>query len=127
MDHGLCPVDRCEGGRRPTGSVQKRLSWMLRSTGIPNTRIRLELLNRAYRRGMTIEAVLQTPDGGWRVEIVKRGQTHWYRIVHGDNTIGWLSIAAVERILAEADVNMADLVDARTEPRPADNGQHGAA
>ena len=46
---------------------------------------------------MTTEAVLQTRDGAWRVEIVKRGQTHWYRIVHGDNTIDWLSIAAVER------------------------------
>jgi hypothetical protein len=25
--------------------------------------------------GMAIEAALQTPDGAWRVEIVKRGQT----------------------------------------------------
>jgi hypothetical protein len=76
---------------------------------------------------MTIEAALQTPDGAWRVEIVKRGQTHWYRIVHADNEIDWLSIPAVERILAEAGIDMADFVDARPEPSPEDNGQHGAA
>jgi bifunctional non-homologous end joining protein LigD len=75
-----------------------------------------ESLNHAYRRGVTIESALQTRDGAWRVEIVKRGQTHWYRIVHGANAIDWLSIAAVERILAEACIDMADLVDATTTP-----------
>jgi bifunctional non-homologous end joining protein LigD len=54
-------------------------------------------------------------------------QTHWYRLVHGDNTIDWLSTAAVERILTDAGVNMADPIDAASEPRPVDNGQHGAA
>jgi hypothetical protein len=46
----------------------------------------------------------------WRVEVVKRGHTHWYRIVHGDSEIDWLSIAAVERILGEAGIGIADLV-----------------
>jgi bifunctional non-homologous end joining protein LigD len=57
----------------------------------------------------TVEGALQTPDGSWRVEIVKRGRTRWYRIVHGDDVIDWLSIAAVERILGEAGVSMAQL------------------
>lgn len=57
----------------------------------------------------------------------QRGQALWYQIVHGDNTIDWLSIAAVERILAEAGIDMADLVDARREPRPRDDGRHCVA
>lgn len=52
---------------------------------------------------------MQTPDGAWRVEIVKRGQSQWYRIVHGDSVLDWLSIAAVQRILDEAGIDMADL------------------
>jgi bifunctional non-homologous end joining protein LigD len=69
-----------------------------------------------------IEGALQTPDGAWRVEIVKRGRTRWYRIVHADNEIDWLSITAVERVLGEAGVDMADLVEApltvETAPAP---------
>jgi hypothetical protein len=77
---------------------------------------------------VTIEGALQTPDGAWRVEIVKRGQTRWYRVVHGDNEVDWLSIAAVERVLSEAGVDMAALVDAPTMATPAaDDRQHGAA
>jgi bifunctional non-homologous end joining protein LigD len=45
---------------------------------------------------------MQTPDGRWRVEVVRRGRTRWYRIVHGEDVLDWLSIAAVERILDEA-------------------------
>ncbi|WP_199512189.1 hypothetical protein [Nucisporomicrobium flavum] len=43
---------------------------------------------------MTVEGVLQTPDGLWRVEVVRRD-----------------SIAAVERILADAGVDRATLID----------------
>jgi bifunctional non-homologous end joining protein LigD len=50
---------------------------------------------------------MQTPDGEWRVEIVRRGRTRWHRIVSGDNQIDWLTIAGVQRILAEARVDMA--------------------
>ena len=54
---------------------------------------------------------MQTPDGRWRVEAIRRGTSRWYRIVRGDEdaVIDWLSIAAVERILAEAGVDMAHL------------------
>jgi hypothetical protein len=59
-----------------------------------------------------VEGAMQTPDGAWRVEVVRRGRTRWYRIVHGDNLIDWLSIASVQRILGEAGVDMGALVDA---------------
>ena len=55
---------------------------------------------------------MQTPDGEWRVEIVRRQGTRWYRIVHGDDVLDWLSIAAVERILDEAGVQRHTLVEA---------------
>lgn len=60
---------------------------------------------------MDVEGAMQTPDGTWRVEIVRRGRTRWYRIVHGDDVIDWLSIAAVERILDEAGVDRRLLVE----------------
>lgn len=53
----------------------------------------------------TVEGALQTPDGAWRVEVVRRGRTRWYRIVHGDEVQDRLSIAAVERILDAAGVD----------------------
>jgi bifunctional non-homologous end joining protein LigD len=59
----------------------------------------------------TVEGALQTPDGAWRVEIVRRGRTRWYRIVHGENVIDWLSIAAVDRILGEAGVDRSTMVE----------------
>ncbi|MEV4706653.1 hypothetical protein [Couchioplanes caeruleus] len=59
-----------------------------------------------------VEGAMQTPDGAWRVEVVRRGRTRWYRIVHGDDVLDWLSIAAVERILDEAGVPRHLLVEA---------------
>ena len=65
-----------------------------------------------------VEAAMQTPDGRWRVEVVRRGRTRWYRILNGDNELDWLTIASVERILGEAGVNMADLISVvNGEPR----------
>ena len=58
-----------------------------------------------------VEGAMRTPDGAWRVEIVRRGQTRWYRIVHGEDIVDWLSIAAVERILDEAGVDRRSLVE----------------
>jgi hypothetical protein len=59
-----------------------------------------------------VEGAMVTPDGAWRVEVVRRGRTRWYRVVHGDEVIDWLSIAAVERILADAGVDRSSLIDA---------------
>jgi prepilin-type N-terminal cleavage/methylation domain-containing protein len=59
-----------------------------------------------------VEGSMQTPDGRWRVEIVRRrGGVWWYRIVHGEEVLDRLSIAAVERILDEAGVERHTLVE----------------
>ncbi len=80
---------------------------------------------------MTIDGALQTPGGDRRVEIVRRGRSRWYRVVNGNNVVDWLSITAVERILAEAGVDMAELVDANASPEPGNrrmnHPRHGAA
>jgi hypothetical protein len=70
---------------------------------------------------------MQTPDRAWRVEVVRRGRSRWYRVVNDtrDVELDWLTIAAVERILAEFGVNMADLSECRP-PWPAAR-RHGAA
>ena len=74
-----------------------------------------------------VQHAMQTPDGAWRVEIVKRGQSQWYRIIHEDNVLDWLSIAAVQWILGEACVDMANLVEATAYPQAGEDAQHGAA
>jgi bifunctional non-homologous end joining protein LigD len=71
---------------------------------------------------------MHTPDGAWRVEVVRRGHTHWYRLLHGDNQLDWLTIAAVQRLLGEAGIALAALIEV-TDPRPepADNSHPGVA
>jgi hypothetical protein len=74
------------------------------------------------------EYAMQTPDGAWRVEVVKYGRDRWYRVVYGDNQLDWLSIAGVHRILGKAGIDMADLIDVTDPPPgPVDNANHGAA
>ncbi len=46
-------------------------------------------------------------DCAWRVEVVKRGRTRWYRISTGDDELDWLSIGAIQSILSEAGVDLA--------------------
>jgi bifunctional non-homologous end joining protein LigD len=58
-----------------------------------------------------VQGSFETPDGRWRVEAVQRGRDHFYRLLHGDNVIDGLAIATVQRLLAEAGVDMADLVE----------------
>ena len=58
-----------------------------------------------------VMGAMQTPDGAWRVEVVRRGNTRWYRIVHGDDVLDRLSIATVERILDAAGVDRHLLVE----------------
>jgi hypothetical protein len=79
-----------------------------------------------------VEAVtadaMQTPDGAWLVEVVRRGHTLWYRLVHGDNQLDWLTIAAVQRLLGEAGIDLADLIEVTNpQPGPADNPHPGVA
>jgi bifunctional non-homologous end joining protein LigD len=73
-----------------------------------------------------VEAAMHTPDGQWRVEIVRRGTSRWYRIVHGDDVIDWLSIAAVERLLDEAGVDRAGLLPAEPHSPAADPARPAA-
>jgi hypothetical protein len=70
---------------------------------------------------------MQTPDGAWRVEVVRRGRSRWYRVANEarDVEIAWLTIAAVERVLDDLGVNMADLTECAT-PRSVTR-QHGPA
>lgn len=58
-----------------------------------------------------VEGAMQTPDGAWRIEVVRRGRSRWYRIVHGDNVIDYMPIASVHRVLAEAGITMATLIE----------------
>lgn len=62
----------------------------------------------------SVGGVMQTPDGEWRVEVYRepRSRTEWYRLVHGDNVVEGLALASVQRLLAEAGVDMADLIEA---------------
>ncbi|MEU8663609.1 non-homologous end-joining DNA ligase [Actinoplanes philippinensis] len=60
-----------------------------------------------------VQGAFETPDGRWRVEAVQRGRDHFYRLLHGDNVIDGLAIATVQRLLAEAGVDIADLVEPR--------------
>jgi bifunctional non-homologous end joining protein LigD len=57
--------------------------------------------------------MMQTPDGEWRVEVYRQPRTrsYWYRLVHGDNAVEGLTIAGVERLLAEAGYDLADLTE----------------
>lgn len=55
---------------------------------------------------------LDAPDGRWRVEAIRRGEQQFYRLIHAVNVIGGLVIATVERLLAGAGVDLADLLDA---------------
>jgi bifunctional non-homologous end joining protein LigD len=52
----------------------------------------------------TIEGVLQTPDGYWRVEAVKSGRRErWFRIWHATTLVqDRAALATVERILGDA-------------------------
>jgi hypothetical protein len=55
----------------------------------------------------TIDGVMQTADRAWRVEVVRRGATTSYRIVHGDDVIDWLpEVSDVEHVLTGAGITL---------------------
>jgi hypothetical protein len=53
----------------------------------------------------------RTPDGSWRVDVVKRRGTQWFRLARRDPHRVWepLTIATVERLLREHGVDLAEL------------------
>jgi bifunctional non-homologous end joining protein LigD len=57
----------------------------------------------------TVDGSMQTPDGRWRVDIMRRGTARWYRVRHGDAEFDWLDLPAVERILTEAGADIGQL------------------
>ena len=72
-----------------------------------------------YPRQGEVIGALETGDGRWRVEAIRRGGDQFYRLVHGDNVVDGLVIATVERLLAEAGVDMADLFEVPDRSTPA--------
>jgi bifunctional non-homologous end joining protein LigD len=60
-----------------------------------------------------VEGALATPDGRWRVEVVRRDGQRSYRLLHADNVIDGLDLAAVEQLLGRAGVDLGDLGEAR--------------
>jgi bifunctional non-homologous end joining protein LigD len=64
----------------------------------------------------TVVGAMQTRDGRWRVEVVRRGRQHRYRLVHDGTVLDGLVIATVERVLREGGADIADLVDVPVPP-----------
>lgn len=70
---------------------------------------------------------MQTPDGAWRVEIIRRGRTRWYQIVHDDVFYGPMSIAGIERVLDQEGVDRSTLVEVGNDAPAGVGGEHGVA
>jgi bifunctional non-homologous end joining protein LigD len=70
-----------------------------------------------------VEGAMQTRDGRWRVEIVRRGRDRCYRLIQDGTALDGLAIATVERLLTEAGCDLADLVDAPPARRPGEEPQ----
>jgi hypothetical protein len=56
---------------------------------------------------------LQTPDGAWRVGIVRRDDLSCYRLIHGDGVVDRLQLPDLQQLLHAAGVDLADLTDTR--------------
>ena len=63
----------------------------------------------------TVEGALATPDGHWRVEVIRRDGLRPYRLLQAHNVIEGLELAAVEQLLARAGVDLGDLVEIKGE------------
>ena len=54
---------------------------------------------------------MATADGSWRVDIMRRNTSQWYRLTHADSVVDWLTITTVQRLLHDAGIDLADLTD----------------
>ena len=62
---------------------------------------------------MKVIGAMQTPGGDWRVEVVRHGSgSRWYRLIHHDNIVDYLTIGRVAELLAQAGVDMGELSEA---------------
>ncbi|MFI5910308.1 hypothetical protein [Dactylosporangium sp. NPDC051541] len=59
---------------------------------------------------MKVIGAMQTVAGDWRVEVVRHTSgSRWYRLVHHDNVVDFLTIGRVAELLAQAGVDMGEL------------------
>lgn len=65
----------------------------------------------ALVRTATVEGAMQSPDGRWRIEVMRRGTSRWYRLTHHDNVLDWLTITDVARILTDVGVDISHLTE----------------
>ena len=42
---------------------------------------------------------------------MQRGSSQWYRITHGENVFDWLTVDAVQQVLREAGIDLAELTE----------------
>jgi bifunctional non-homologous end joining protein LigD len=66
----------------------------------------------------SVEGSMQTPDGHWHVDVMRRADHRWYRVRHLDNEFDWLDLPDVEHILTQAGTDISQLVPA--DPPPTD-------
>jgi bifunctional non-homologous end joining protein LigD len=58
---------------------------------------------------------MQTAGGDWRVEVVRhQSGSRWYRLIHHDNAVDFLTIGRVAELLAQAGVDMGELTEVDT-------------
>ncbi|MEU7867048.1 hypothetical protein [Dactylosporangium sp. NPDC049140] len=61
---------------------------------------------------MKVIGAMQTPGGDWRVEVVRHPSgSRWYRLIHRDNTVDFLTIGRVAELLSQAGVDMGELTE----------------
>ncbi|WP_432825114.1 hypothetical protein [Dactylosporangium sp. CA-092794] len=66
---------------------------------------------------MKVIGAMQTPGGDWRVEVVRHPSGgRWYRLIHRDNIVDYLTIGRVAELLAQAGVDMGDLAEVAAPP-----------
>ncbi|GAA3304033.1 MULTISPECIES: hypothetical protein [Dactylosporangium] len=59
---------------------------------------------------MKVIGAMETAGGEWRVEAVRHPSgSRWYRLVHGENVVDFLTIGRVAELLAQAGVDMSEL------------------
>jgi bifunctional non-homologous end joining protein LigD len=60
-----------------------------------------------------VEGALQTPDGQWQVDVVRRGDGQFFRLLHNGSVVDGLTIDGLEQVLTEAGIDMSALVEVR--------------
>ena len=56
-----------------------------------------------------VRGAMETPDGQWRVEVVSSGGVESFQLVHGDNVVEGLDLAALQELLGRRGVELRTL------------------